>query len=759
MAINKDLLVAGIALQDFLVNKEGTALINGTVTCYQDNSRTTLKNWYYQTGSYGNYKYLALPNPMTLSAAGTICDAQGNDVIPLFYPYNETDNQTEQTYYITVYDSDDTLQFTRANFPLNFVAITTDNNSFPTEYNLIVNNRFWRNKYSASALSITANSSDWSDGTWTYEYDNSGDTFYYATLAPSQHDGFSMPDLTYVKDSNTSQESIQFVEFEQSDSSILSDDVTPQYYIQHQCTVAGSNQSNWYQFPISYQLLSLSNFANAIFTIQLLNNTVSQSGTVNVYLYQFVGSGGTSPSPNLIGSVNANSSWSKQTFTFNMPPTNDVVLSSTADSALYLQIELPQDELCNISFTLPSVFLNTAAPTNDFATYDQIDAVIGTNRTGDIRMSLNKFYPFGWLPMNDGTIGNESSNATALANNDSWPLFNLLWTLFAPYSSPGSGTTNPICQMYNSSGTPVGYGPNITIPTTALSDWQANNQLSLTAMMGQVIMGTAPMDALLSTYTQNVTATQQTQSFTASASGNSLLLTLGLANPTFVGETFQVSNVGGALPTGLTVGVTYYAVPNNNTTLYAAVSYADALAGIVLPYVDAGTGANTLTITDLILTSSTALDLFPGVPVVFTQTGTLPSGLTTKGVYYALPISSTTFAVATSFANAISGQCITYTDAGSGVFTVFVQIAGTRTGEYDHTQLNPELPAHTHSATSSTNLGLGTAQSPGGGGGIISSGALPGTWAVSSTVNDNFPNGVPFNIVQPSTFLNIYIKL
>ena len=35
-------------LQDFLIDKTGVPMAGGTVTLYQDNSRTTLKNWYYQ---------------------------------------------------------------------------------------------------------------------------------------------------------------------------------------------------------------------------------------------------------------------------------------------------------------------------------------------------------------------------------------------------------------------------------------------------------------------------------------------------------------------------------------------------------------------------------------------------------------------------------------------------------------------------------------------------------------------------------------
>ena len=121
---NTALLVASPTLQDYLVDKlTGQPLSAGIVTFYQDSQRQTLKNVYYQQGIPGAYTYTALPNPLTLSSVGTIQDSNGNDVIPFFYPYDETDNVTPQAYYVTVYSSSFVLQFTRQNFP--FVAHTT----------------------------------------------------------------------------------------------------------------------------------------------------------------------------------------------------------------------------------------------------------------------------------------------------------------------------------------------------------------------------------------------------------------------------------------------------------------------------------------------------------------------------------------------------------------------------------------------------------------------------------------------------------
>ena len=121
MAINPDLLIAAPMLQDSFVDKDGTPMAGGTITCYQDNSRTTLKNWYYQSSNFadasGKYTFSPLPNPLTLSAAGTITDINGVDTIPFFYPYSEIDQTQPQPYYITIVNQAQTNQITRPNFP------------------------------------------------------------------------------------------------------------------------------------------------------------------------------------------------------------------------------------------------------------------------------------------------------------------------------------------------------------------------------------------------------------------------------------------------------------------------------------------------------------------------------------------------------------------------------------------------------------------------------------------------------------------
>lgn len=77
------------------------------------------------------------------------------------------------------------------------------------------------------------------------------------------------------------------------------------------------------------------------------------------------------------------------------------------------------------------------------------------------------------------------------------------------------------------------------------------------------------------------------------------------------------------------------------------------------------------TSTEVITLSSTAVaEIQTGTPLRFASTGTLPGGLATSTVYYAIYVSSTTIKVATTLANAQAGTAINLTSTGSGTHTV-----------------------------------------------------------------------------------------
>lgn len=446
MPINTSLLVAAPVLQDVLVDTAGQPMAAGTVTCYQDTSRTTLKDWFYQTGSPGSYEYIALPNPLTLSAAGTICDDNGVDTLPFFYPYDEEDFTIEQAYYIVIENYAQTNQITRANFP--FMGNSSQSvNPGLSQDNYIANNVFWRNGGNINLSSETN-----------------------LVVCPSQHDGFRMPDIRFIKNNTLATEALIFQKFPLSDTPTLINDPTPEYYADHTCTVAGSSETfKYYQFPISYHVNTL-NGQNCTITIQARNlgSSESAASTMRLYILQDLGTGVVSPDPILISSISPGPSWQKYEISITLPGTLGLTLSSAADDALYLLVGMPLNSICQLNFTKPSLYLlaNTS-PTNSFQTYDQIDPIINGARTGDVRFSLNAFAPFGWVTANDGTIGSATSSATTRANIDTWPLYNLIWSSVSDTYAPVSG----------------GRG------VSAYADFAANKAMALTKALRRVLGG------------------------------------------------------------------------------------------------------------------------------------------------------------------------------------------------------------------------------------------------------------------------------
>lgn len=565
MAINPALLIAAPILQDIFVEKDGSPMSAGIVTCYADNSRTTLKNWYYQTGTPGNYTYVTLPNPLTLSAAGTICDANGVDTIPFFYPFAETLSQTGayivERYYITIVNYAQTNQITRANFPYN-IDESANGNVNPELDNLIINNGFWRNSGTVNLQNVTQQ-----------------------IIAPSQHDGFQYPDIQFIKNNTSGADTLTFTKFPLSNMQALSGDVTPEFYINHNTanTPTGETQK-CYQFPISLHVNVLANFEFTV-TIQAQNagGTGTGENVIKLFLLQDTGTGTTPPAAPLIGQITVSSTWTKYSFTSVFTSTSGLTLGGGGDDAWYLQVQMPLNITCNMNFTRPSLYLAQTSPTNSFLTYDQVDSVISTARTGDIRISANSFQPFGWVVMNDGTIGNASSVATTRSNIDTWQLFNLIWTLAKPYTAL---TVNPISQMYTSAGAPVTYG------ASAIADYNANKALSLTKAMGQVLLGTVPLANLLAA---TPTITGFSSVVTDSSDAGNLLFTTSAANllNLFKGNTVTFQNTGGALNGSIVANAVYYIFPVSATTFRIATSFANAQVGTVIAYGTAGTGTTT----------------------------------------------------------------------------------------------------------------------------------------------------------------------
>lgn len=115
MALNPKYVTAP-SLQSYFVDKDtGLPLAGGKVFFYRDSNRTELKSVYELQGNQANYTYSPLPNPIILSAVGTIQDNNGNDVLPYYFPFDQYGDV--DLYYIVVQNSLGVPQFTRQAWP------------------------------------------------------------------------------------------------------------------------------------------------------------------------------------------------------------------------------------------------------------------------------------------------------------------------------------------------------------------------------------------------------------------------------------------------------------------------------------------------------------------------------------------------------------------------------------------------------------------------------------------------------------------
>ena len=158
----------------------------------------------------------------------------------------------------------------------------------------------------------------------------------------------------------------------------------------------------------------------------------------------------------------------------------------------------------------------------------------------------------------------------------------------------------------------------------------------------------------------------------------------------------------------------------------------------------------------LLITTAQPMLIFKGMPIEFsTSTGTLPTGITANTIYYITAdasFSATTFHISTSFANAMAGTSISYTNTGTPPNNILFSVAGSFEGEYAHLQLTGEVGVHTHTATAPIQtLGI---TGPSGGSSLFM--VAGGTTAVTVA---NSASNVAANVTQPGTFMNIYMKL
>jgi hypothetical protein len=399
--------------------------------------------------------------------------------------------------------------------------------------NLIINNVFWRNAGTITPVGL------------------------YTRVAAGAHAGFVQgtpttlagPDTVFVKN-NTSATAdvISFPKFAVGEvpfSTSPNTDVTPLQYFNYTCTGAGSAEGiKCLQFPISLGANTLSNQSAAI-TFWARSSTNS---TIELFWYQFYGDGvgASTSSQSPIQPFSLTPTWSQYIINnTTVPNDSGSNLGNCGNDGLFIQVQMPTNTICSVDFVKLCVYpgnLGLLSTLNSYETYDQIDSVINAPSTGDVCTSINSVYPpFGWVAMNDGTIGNQlllnTSNATNRANQDTFPLFSLLWSLPAAYT-----------PMYTNAGVPATRG------SSAAADFGVYNQIQLTPSLGRVMLG----------FTDTLPPAQAITNF--NTTNGYLTVTNATAFSPFTPLAMTITGAA-PYPTGFSGTVVYYAKFINATTV------------------------------------------------------------------------------------------------------------------------------------------------------------------------------------------------
>lgn len=490
----------------------------------------------------------------------------GNGTFPPIFWEFDSDN-TDDTYDIFVYDKE--------NFPGNNAqllwtfeglsgggagggGVITTNAELQ---NILINGQFYRNIGNQSGGSLPTS----------------------LTLAPSNHDGFCgaernvgfdglpSPDIIFAKSNATETDSILFVDFAAGDN-WFGTTPTPQQYVQYQSNDSGSANYKYIQFPL---VKGLQNLNNQNISVQMWNFLGGGSSNIKLSLRQFFGNGDNAPSADVVTDITALNlfpgEWKKTILSqFTVPSIGGKTIGNCGNDALFLQLRFPTSDEVNLSFILPAVYVGDVTSTIDFHTLDYVDSIANTPRTGDVRTSLNAFEPYGWVKMNDGTIGSATSQATARHNKDTFPLFDLLWRTFQ-----GSATLQSYAPMRDVAGNVVSYGASSVADFTT-----SNRQITLTRNLGRVMAGALPA--------------QTTEAFTTPVANK---LTIASTVPFIIGAPVTVTVTGGTTPTAITTGATYYVNIPSGTELqlyYTALGAINADVTQLVTFVVGGVLGNVI---------------------------------------------------------------------------------------------------------------------------------------------------------------------
>jgi hypothetical protein len=323
-------------------------LAGGKLYFFQDEARTIPKPVYVLTGSPPDYTYeVASPSAtaITLSSIGTVNDGSGNNLVIYGYPYDDSEfdgSGNIQLYYMSVYDSDGSFQFSVGGFPN--VPFEEVEQASGHEKNFIKNGQFVLN---AGAKSIAATSIKVAYGGWYY-----------------------------VRSSNTATDAISFTRFG-SPIEGGSPSANPRYSCNVSCTVTGTDSYK----ALEIKFNDVNRFSDTVQTLSLFFEAKSTVGSaITVDLYKYFGSGGSSPiSEQIVESTVLDSTWTPVTTSFAFGSNVGKTLGANNDDYFSIRVMFPPATTFNVSLADFCMFLGSEQITEyPFGTDSYNDAQIVT---------------------------------------------------------------------------------------------------------------------------------------------------------------------------------------------------------------------------------------------------------------------------------------------------------------------------------------------------------------------------------------------
>lgn len=319
MALDPRYVIAP-SLEQYYVDKDtGLPLANGVVTFYKDQARTELKPIYTISGSPPNYTYVQLPNPVTLSAVGTFQDGGGNNVIPYYFPFDDSGNV--ELYYITVYSEGAVLQFTREGWP-NFSA-PSSGESDSNLVNYVPNGQFLlHNNIPATSTTLA------------------GQVTQPTTFIAQGGWSFDRPMASTSTD---------FVLFPRYNSPISNPTGSPRYAVRVSTTVTGAGDLFK---DLRLKFKDVNKFANSTQTFSFTGQTnTSTNLSLTILLIKNYGTGGSPEDSTVISTIMIQNSPSIINQVINFGDNIGKVIGPNNDDYIQIAIRLPLSFIFDATFT------------------------------------------------------------------------------------------------------------------------------------------------------------------------------------------------------------------------------------------------------------------------------------------------------------------------------------------------------------------------------------------------------------------------